>query len=180
MADDIDDLLDEVETKYCTKERAGRGSKSRPARRKTEEDDLDQVLNDICGDIEYIDTVPDKSTSRVRSNKEEKIIKPKCFPVYIGGSSCPQGVGNSFTKSTCDKLRCTDCDFRVVSFDNYAWHPDVDYLFLRNHVPDFQKLQAKLVKKNGSRAYCCQCRSTSVTELTELKDPTLKWVCGKH
>mgnify|MGYP002804267457 CR=1 FL=1 len=50
---------------------------------------------------------------------------------------------------TCDQLRCTSCDFQVVSFDNYKWHSSCDYLFFRNNIPDFSKLKVNLIQKQG-------------------------------
>ncbi|KAK3744457.1 hypothetical protein QZH41_012876, partial [Actinostola sp. cb2023] len=81
---------------------------------------------------------------------------------------------------TCDQLRCTSCDFKVVTFDNFQWQADCDYLFFRNNVPDFRKLKAKLIPKRGVRAYACQCTWRSVVDITVVSDSKLKWVCGKH
>jgi len=49
----------------------------------------------------------------------------------------------------CDQLRCTDCDFSVLSFDNVHWATNTDYLFLRNNMPDFERLRSKLKPKKG-------------------------------
>ena len=51
---------------------------------------------------------------------------------------------------SCDKLRCTSCDFFIVMFDNFEWHKDCDYLFFRNNVPDFQRLKSKLTPQKGN------------------------------
>ena len=51
---------------------------------------------------------------------------------------------------TCDQLRCTDCDFKVSTFDNFQWKKDTDYLFLRNNMPDFDRLRSKLMPKKGT------------------------------
>lgn len=32
---------------------------------------------------------------------------------------------------SCDQLRCTSCDFRVLMFDDCEWDSSCDYLFLR-------------------------------------------------
>ena len=45
----------------------------------------------------------------------------------------------------CDRLRCTACDFDVLRFDEKEWAADVDYMFLRNCVPNTEKLSHKLV-----------------------------------
>ena len=49
----------------------------------------------------------------------------------------------------CDRLRCTDCDFSVSSFDNVQWASNIDYLFLRNNMPDYERLKSKLRAKKG-------------------------------
>ena len=51
----------------------------------------------------------------------------------------------------CDKLRCTDCDFKICMFDNFVWDSATDYLFLRNNIPDFSKLKSKLKPKSGNK-----------------------------
>lgn len=51
---------------------------------------------------------------------------------------------------TCDRLRCTDCDFNVLSFDDVHWASNTDYLFLRNNMPDYQRLKSKLKTKKGA------------------------------
>ncbi|KAK3085850.1 hypothetical protein FSP39_009639 [Pinctada imbricata] len=93
---------------------------------------------------------------------------------------CSQGMASSLSKKACDRLRCTSCDFKVYSFDNFQWDSNTDYLFLRNNVPDFHRLKSNLIPAKGYRGYCCQCSHRSILELTKLEDPNLKWVCGKH
>ncbi|GAA54988.1 hypothetical protein CLF_106307 [Clonorchis sinensis] len=85
------------------------------------------------------------------------------------------------TSRACNTLRCIACDNAVVIFDNSSWSSDVDYYFLRTNYPNTKRLQAKMKRKGGSRAYCCQCSSTEATKLTCLDGiPSLQWVCGKH
>lgn len=177
MADDIDDLLDEVETRYCPKDRkyAKDSTSSNRSRRKTSDDDIDQILDDLK--VEPLPTVKPIKSNGYNTRPE---TARKCFPIYIGGSNCSHGMGTSISQKTCDKLRCTSCDFKVVSFDNFEWTDDTDYLFLRNHAPDFHKLKSNLNSRTGYRAYCCQCSFRSIKDLTQLKDSQLKWVCGKH
>uniref|UniRef100_A0A8C6T2R1 Cilia- and flagella-associated protein 418 n=1 Tax=Neogobius melanostomus TaxID=47308 RepID=A0A8C6T2R1_9GOBI len=108
----------------------------------------------------------------------------RCCPVFIGGSSVQTGIGTATSKRSCDQLRCTSCDFSVLTFDDCEWDSGCDYLFFRNNVPERPKLQSKLRRRRAFRAYCCQCSWTSVSELTELMlmlTPPLRWVCaGKH
>ncbi|KAI0215278.1 hypothetical protein LSAT2_032659 [Lamellibrachia satsuma] len=205
MADDIDDLLNEVESKFLTsggkqptqpvsqwlsQTKSSQLSKNtRPERGTHNDKELDAMIEDIFEDSDK-DTQhknrkyrhssePNHSDHTMASNLPG--LHHKCHPVYIGGSSDAKGLATAINKRICDKLRCTDCDFRVASFDNYKWHPSTDYLFLRNNMPDFDKLRVKLVSKKGYRAYSCQCRWYSVNALTDLQTISgLKWVCGKH
>ncbi|XP_058256807.1 cilia- and flagella-associated protein 418 isoform X2 [Hemibagrus wyckioides] len=51
----------------------------------------------------------------------------------------------------------------------------------RNNMPDCNKLGVKLKRKQGARAYACQCSWHSAIALSELRHlPKLKWVCGQH
>uniref|UniRef100_A0A3Q0QY73 Cilia- and flagella-associated protein 418 n=1 Tax=Amphilophus citrinellus TaxID=61819 RepID=A0A3Q0QY73_AMPCI len=105
----------------------------------------------------------------------------RCCPVFIGGSSVTNGVGTATSKRSCDQLRCISCDFRVLMFDDCEWDSTCDYLFLRNNMPEHQKLRTKLKKRRGLRAYACQCSWISTLEMTDLREqPQLRWVCGKH
>lgn len=46
-------------------------------------------------------------------------------------------------------MRCTSCDFKVVSFDDFEWDRSTDYLFLRNNAPEFERLKSNLNRKKG-------------------------------
>lgn len=50
---------------------------------------------------------------------------------------------------SCDRLRCTSCDFQVVYFNDQEWNSKCDYLFFRNNMPNVRKLRQNLVKKRG-------------------------------
>eukprot|EP00667_Euglena_gracilis_P021620 EG_transcript_23743 len=105
--------------------------------------------------------------------------RQRCGVVKVGGTDWPTGCSpTSMVDRKCDNLRCTKCDFRVIWFDNYAWSPTVNYIFLRNNVPDFFKLQEKLDPEKGSCAYACQCTSRTARELQAIGD--LQWGCGGH
>ncbi|XP_071824678.1 cilia- and flagella-associated protein 418-like [Apostichopus japonicus] len=201
MADDIDDLLDEVEDRYLkTKSIVKKPNQdkncnntfsSKPKKKTREEDDLDAAIDDIIGGTEVIDhTFSEKSkrhkeescpiSSQTTSSSLRKSLQKRCFPVYVGGSAIVVGVSSAMTERACDQLRCTSCDFKVVFYDNVQWDNTCDYLFFRNNVPDYQRLCSKLKKKKGSRAYACQCTWRSVTKLMNLVEEDIKWVCGKH
>ncbi|XP_015416594.1 PREDICTED: protein C8orf37 homolog [Myotis davidii] len=60
------------------------------------------------------------------------------------------------------------------------WDKSCDYLFFRNNMPEFHKLKTKLVKKQGARAYACQCSWRTIVELTDLQtDHQLRWASTK-
>uniref|UniRef100_H2ZFB3 Cilia- and flagella-associated protein 418 n=1 Tax=Ciona savignyi TaxID=51511 RepID=H2ZFB3_CIOSA len=69
----------------------------------------------------------------------------KCSAIYLGGSTTTRGLCSVSVKRCCDQLRCTNCDFHVEQYNNYKWDNTVDYLFLRNNMPDFQKVASKLI-----------------------------------
>ncbi|XP_030831347.1 protein C8orf37 [Strongylocentrotus purpuratus] len=202
MADDIDDLLNEVEIKFCTKSPAKpslvekvTSSNSRPkskskqskSAKSKEKDELDSIIDDIIDFPEPLETIshrpgpPSQSSFSRQSAVNGVSSDRKCFPVFLGGSSTAMGVGSTVIHKACDQLRCTSCDFKVVFYDDFEWDQSCNYLFFRNNVPDFQKLRAKLRKKKDCRAYACQCCWRSLKAQTDLsQDHDLKWVCGKH
>ncbi|CAI9574192.1 unnamed protein product [Staurois parvus] len=195
--DDLDSLLDEVEKKYCRPQPGCKGAEcwasgengKEPRRSKnaivnvsTDEEDVDDLIEDILDVHLHEDKAhrtkpsnqkPSKNTSQQHSKK--------CCPVYLGGTVLPFGVGTNTSERACSQLRCTSCDFSVLSFDDYKWDSSCDYLFFRNSMPEHSKLQSKMIRKKGSRAYACQCSWRSVHELTDLsKELQLRWVCAKH
>ncbi|KAM4864648.1 cilia- and flagella-associated protein 418 isoform 2-T2 [Thomomys bottae] len=172
MAKDLDELLDEVESKFCrsdplkpdrTEWATGRESVShlsvsnqdqtRTNLRSTEkEDDLDSLINEIFEEPN-LDKKSFKLKSKPSSNTSTKAsiqgLTKSCGPVYLSGSSVPCGIGTNTSQ--------------------------------RNNMPDFHKLKTKLVTKKGARAYACQCSWRTIEELTNLQtDHQLRWVCGKH
>lgn len=206
MEDDLDDLLDEVERKFCSKltvsasgrEDCGDGEKQekRKGRKQSvtqsklpvnsDKDDLDtfldKLLEEDSDDFTSTKTeTPPEASAGVKTSLSQS-GKRKCCPVFIGGSSVPNGIGTATSKRSCDQLRCTSCDFTVLMFNDCEWDQRCDYLFFRNNMPEQWKLEAKLKRRRGVRSYCCQCSWTSVSELTELMlTPRLRWVCaGKH
>ncbi|XP_060099455.1 cilia- and flagella-associated protein 418 [Heteronotia binoei] len=216
MADDLDELLDEVETKFCrlsksdcpdgvriqgeTKNRpreleeaakaASSVERARVSKISTkhgnEEEDLDEIIKDIIDGKNFAKN-PLKCISKCSTLAAETNITSihaqgkRCCPVYLGGSTALYGIGTNISQRTCDQLRCTVCDFRVLNYDDYQWDKSCDYLFFRNNMPEFSKLRTKMVKKKGTRAYACQCSWRSIDELTDLSmDRQLRWVCSKH
>ncbi|KAJ6663922.1 hypothetical protein lerEdw1_008876 [Lerista edwardsae] len=191
MADDLDELLDEVENKFCRlpgsecsegvreqqekkshlqeKEKAAEEVVSaRISKDAHEEEDIDEIIKDIIDEKSFaknpVKPFSKSPNSAFENNKANNITST-------------QARG----KRTCDQLRCTGCDFHVSHFNDYQWDQSCDYLFFRNNMPEFSKLRTKMLKKTGTRAYACQCSWRSIDELTDLSmDRQLRWVCSKH
>eukprot|EP00928_Gymnodinium_smaydae_P094708 TRINITY_DN7996_c1_g1_i3.p1 TRINITY_DN7996_c1_g1~~TRINITY_DN7996_c1_g1_i3.p1 ORF type:complete len:380 (-),score=88.05 TRINITY_DN7996_c1_g1_i3:69-1208(-) len=89
-----------------------------------------------------------------------------------GGSEVPAG-----TCAYVPNLHCTNCDFQVLRISGYVWGSDVDYMFVRNHYPNAQRLHDGLVRRNGCFAYACQCSWRSADARAEISDVTdgLRW-----
>ncbi|KAM5280941.1 cilia- and flagella-associated protein 418 isoform 1-T1 [Ctenodactylus gundi] len=208
MAEDLDELLDEVESKFCRPDaltlggdeqpegRGGGGTQSSDCHRAAaedddrstetlkKEDDLDSLIHEI-----FEEPNCDKKPFKLKSKSSGDIpvrapiqgLYKSCSPVYLGGSTIPCGIGTNASLRACDHLRCIACDFRVLSYNDCMWDKSCDYLFFRNNMPEFHKLKTKLVKKKGTRAYACQCSWRTVEEPMDLQtDQQLRWVCGKH
>ncbi|XP_021118326.1 protein C8orf37 homolog isoform X4 [Heterocephalus glaber] len=176
MAKGLDELLDEVESKFFrpdplrldTDQRpkggGGGGTQSsdwnrtqaKENLRSTEtfekEDDLDSLINEIFEEPNF-DKKPFKLKSKSSGDTSVRaslqVSHKSCSPVYLGGSTVPYGIGTHTSQ--------------------------------RNNMPEFHRLKIKLVEKKGTRAYACQCSWRTVEELMDLQtDHRLRWVCGKH
>ncbi|CAE1272120.1 Protein C8orf37 homolog [Acanthosepion pharaonis] len=197
MDDNIDDLLDEVEAKYLSTASC-RNIKQDSVKPQKSSSSIINELDDLLAEIDDIKDLHEdpnnKDTCCKSPNFSQNCLNVylthlwicifaffiRCFPVYLAGSDYPCGLSSSSNKRSCDKLRCTSCDFKVLSFEGFAWHSSTNYLFLRNNVPDVGRLKAKLLFKKGCRAYCCQCFYKTVSSLTPLTQTEVKWVCGQH
>lgn len=64
-----------------------------------------------------------------------------------------------------------------MRIDEFVWSPEVDYMFLRNNYPAFEKLRKRLVRQQGCSAYCCQCSWKSAHAAADLVDVAdgLRW-----
>ncbi|KAF4087953.1 hypothetical protein AMELA_G00076930 [Ameiurus melas] len=209
MEDSLDALLDEVEAKFCRESslshrpsctlKADQDSNrqqsnndsvlrvSNPHEVEGVDNNIEAVLQEILNDDDDDDDDYPASSSHIpvlpkacAVETSQSALK-KCCPVYLGGSSTASGVGTSVTQKACDQIRCTSCDFRVLMFDDQEWDSSCDYLFFRNNMPDCNKLRVKLKRRQGARAYACQCSWHSAFTLSELRHISkLKWVCGQH
>lgn len=121
--------------------------------------------------------------------------------MVVAGSSSSRGLKSSaFSKVACDNLRCLQCNFTgeadltclspwcllsratpVHWFADSVWDPAVDYMFLRNNMPNDSKLSARLQREEGSVAYCCQCSWThEAAERPLAAGAQPQWVCAGH
>ncbi|KAL6635568.1 retinal maintenance-domain-containing protein [Neocallimastix sp. 'constans'] len=106
--------------------------------------------------------------------------KAKCTTVCIGGQD---GITIGNNQKSCNKLRCTSCDFNCIYFKDCEWSKNVDYLFFRNFVPNKEKLSKELIPKKECTSICCQCTWITVhktTPITSIRNKKIKWVCGGH
>ncbi|XP_076338829.1 cilia- and flagella-associated protein 418-like isoform X4 [Tachypleus tridentatus] len=185
MADDIDQLLDEVESKYLENVETRKQKCSAVERKKNRAPnglnvDLEEAIDDICELPNPEGEIPDKRLQTLQTTSTGPTSR-RCLTAYLGGTAVSTGLSSSLTQRACSNLRCLSCDFNVTMFDNYCWDQSTDYLFLRNNMPDFQRVKKKLSHKPGWRSYACQCQHRSVRDLAEVrKCEDLKWVCGKH
>ncbi|XP_055066887.2 cilia- and flagella-associated protein 418 isoform X1 [Misgurnus anguillicaudatus] len=196
MADDLDDLLDEVESKFCcststskqtacdlkqTDRNCGTLQEKKQSRKHESKttDDIDAVLQELLeDDFKHVNSHEPITANSPTSDPCSQTVSKKCCPVFLGGSSVLHGVGTSVSHRACNQLRCTSCDFRVAMFDDHEWDSSCDYLFFRNNMPDYHKLRAKLKRRKGGRAYACQCSWYTARTLLNLNtQQQLKWIC---
>ena len=81
----------------------------------------------------------------------------KCFPIFIGGADLLEGQTNGrFKPMSCEVLRCSACDKRVVRFsDNVKWADHVDYMFVRNFNTSVHRLREGVIPAPGYSCYAC-------------------------
>ena len=87
------------------------------------------------------------------------------LPPRSHAAARPSASPSSATTSASEhatNLRCSKCDLRVLRFAEKRWEADVDYMFLRNHMPNVDKLLPKLRSRDGDCAYSCQCTWVTV------------------
>ena len=122
-----------------------------------------------------------------RGNSPGSILK--CAPCPLIGSTrlALGGPCSFFEESACATLRCTSCDFDVVSFEGAGWvdgEEGVDYMFFRNNYPSESKMRTLMSRVSEARAYCCQCSWRTMMpgakEKVDSVGGTLRWVCGGH
>jgi cytochrome c len=81
------------------------------------------------------------------------------------------------TSSNCNNLKCIGCDFKLIKFENQQWK-QIDYLYLRTHYPNLDKLSEKLVSCQSKVSLCCQCLAETIENGEIMLNS--KWRCGGH
>lgn len=106
----------------------------------------------------------------------------ECYPVFIGGSNLEGGLTqSSLQPKSCDRLRCNDCDKRVIRFPNYTWKPLIDSTFLATQSYNPLNLQKGLDHNPGYSAYACHCKQISIIEVSSREVDNMNWQCaGDH
>ncbi|XP_019858089.1 PREDICTED: protein C8orf37-like [Amphimedon queenslandica] len=181
MADDFDELLNEVETSYCPVKEPQKRLLPSDKYSRDIDTEIDELLDIDEGEVEGGgERAETKDDSVFKIKTKQATNGRKCHPVLIGGSGIELKY-NDNKNHGCDQLRCLSCDSSVLSFNNYSWIDDVEYLFFRNNYPNNKKLKTKLVYSEGYRSYACQCSWIHVNKLVNINNmKSLKWTCGRH
>lgn len=108
-------------------------------------DDIDSLLAELGDELGDAAIEP----SHARLPRSAHPAAPAATPprsLTIAAGSLPAVPGLTYGRTN---LRCTRCDFRVMRFRGRRWSPAVDYMFLRNWMPDAAKMLEVLVKDDG-------------------------------
>ncbi|KAI8818784.1 retinal maintenance-domain-containing protein [Fimicolochytrium jonesii] len=107
-------------------------------------------VDDLLDELDKPDTsAPRPRHGEARGSSESLGPKTKCTTLYIGGTSTQRGQTVGSVPRSCNRVRCVKCDFRCLAFPDATWTPDTDYLFLRNNMPDVERMQEKLSEADG-------------------------------
>ncbi|CAG04550.1 unnamed protein product [Tetraodon nigroviridis] len=138
--DDLDELLDDVERRFCKNVSVSAASGQSNEAFKSREDNaghglpkpkqtVREVIEDIDAFLEELLDAKDDGCQQLKTKSEgcseEKKTSSsagqrKCCPVFLGGSSVMNGVGTVTSKRSCDQLRAplatsVCCCLRTVS-----------------------------------------------------------------
>nr|KAF6426104.1 cone-rod dystrophy 16 [Molossus molossus] len=159
MAKDLDELLDEVESKFCRPDPLRPGMAERPTGqggggggtlsidrnraeakenlRSTEgfkkEDDLDSLINEIFEDQNFDKKsfkLKPKSSANTSVRASIQGLGKSCSPVYLGGSTAPCGIGTTNSQSSFSLNRACD-RLRCIACDFWVVSYD-DYMWDRS------------------------------------------------
>ena len=65
--------------------------------------------------------------------------------MYLGGAELQSGMTmTSIRPMSCSSMRCFKCDKKVQRYINAKWADWVDYMFVRNHNTNLEKLKTGL------------------------------------
>lgn len=148
--DDIDSLLAEIEgtlggAGLGPAVPAGKPAAATVVRTPSAEppDEIDSLLEELGGGPAHGVHEPGGTSAGLRAAAAQPQPQPAAF------TALPAVPGLRYGRTA---LRCTRCDFRVLRFRGRRWAPAVDYMFLRNYMPEAHKLQEMLARADGARA----------------------------
>ncbi|XP_012578267.1 PREDICTED: protein C8orf37 homolog isoform X3 [Condylura cristata] len=148
MAKDLDELLDEVESKFCRPDPLRLGVVERPRgcgggflspdRNRAEakdtlrsketfnkEEDLDSLINEIFEEPNF-DKKPSKLKSKSSGNTSVRAsiqsLGKSCSPVYLGGTSAPPGIGTNTSRRYVSKELHSGKSTTLFCYD-VSWWP---------------------------------------------------------
>ncbi|MEW5299128.1 MAG: hypothetical protein WDW38_005022 [Sanguina aurantia] len=137
-----------------------------------------QLTTTLSAQGSILDNMPHRKNSNSGGSG-----KAKCIALFLGGTEHERGRNGSAlgTLTCCNSMRCTKCDFKVISFDDQQWEGAADYLFFRNNYPTTEKLETMLTRLSSSVAYCCQCSWIATAQDVKVDYASeLRWVCAGH
>ncbi|XP_042144397.1 protein C8orf37 isoform X1 [Ixodes scapularis] len=152
--DDLDVLLDDVESKYCAARKFPPTPTLNQPRPPSSPNSLNEAINEICSipdtDVRFSSEEARETAAGTHKAGASTERTRQCYVVHLAGTETARGLSTSVTKRACDRLHCFQCDFQVCSFDGFAWNQATDYLFLRNNVPELERLRPQLARQPGT------------------------------
>ncbi|XP_034163236.2 cilia- and flagella-associated protein 418 isoform X5 [Pangasianodon hypophthalmus] len=178
MADSLDALLDEVEAKFC------REISLSSCTFKAEQDSHRQQRNNDSvhskPKCSFTASISNPHEVEEIDNNIEAVLQEILDDDYPGSSSHRPVLSKTCAMESCPQTALKKCCPVYLGGSSVASGVGTS-VTQRNNMPDCTKLRVKLKRRQGARAYACQCSWHSAFTLSELRHiPKLKWVCGQH
>ncbi|KAJ1628477.1 retinal maintenance-domain-containing protein [Pavlovales sp. CCMP2436] len=123
-----------------------------------DDDEIDALLAELG---EELDARPNARSAPAVASSDTSHDQPAPPPAVmatthsqLAPAMLPHVAGLIYGRTA---LRCTRCDFRVLCFRDRRWSAAIDYMYLRNWMPDAAKVQEELQHAHEMDAYACQC-----------------------
>ncbi|KAJ1631124.1 retinal maintenance-domain-containing protein [Pavlovales sp. CCMP2436] len=130
-----------------------------------DDDEIDLLLAKLGEEIDARpDTMPARAVTSSDTPHDQPVPPPAAARLatahsQLAPTTLPHVAGLAYGRTA---LRCTRCDFRVLCFRDRRWLAGIDYMHLRNWMPDAAKVQEELQRENEMDAYACQCLLATV------------------